>query len=360
MKTFKTLALIITAVFLTHCGGGGAPTTSTPGDGGGSNSGVSHWTVSSGLGRDSQLSSISCPTTNLCFTSGSNEILISTDIGQSWTVSYQDPTGLNGFYNSGISFPDPLNGIANLAASKPLVKTQDGGNTWTASNVIFETSFAFADSKHGAAKANGIQYTTDGGITWPAAAITVGGISTPLTGYLISKPAFIPTNSGNSSIGYMVAGTSDPYLNYRSILLKTTDSGATWTDIPTPYGSQLFQVVYFTDINHGWVGTLQGNVISTSDGGATWANHYAGIGVVTAISCVGISNCWVLAGNTLRVTTDGGTTWAMQTAPAGGLITYYYDIHFVDTTHGIVAGYRFQTLGGPGSDFAAYTTTGGF
>lgn len=370
--------LIFSSLLLSSCGGGGGG-SNPPGlnNGGGNNNpgggapgggAVTYWYMSSGLGRDSQLGSVSCPTANLCFASGTNEILKSTDAGQSWTVSYQDLTRPSGgtFYLSGISFQDPLNGVANLSGSNPLVKTQDGGNTWTASNVLFGTSFSFADSKHGVSSELNLlslQYTTDGGSTWPSAAITVGGIGTNLPGYFISKPMFIPSNSGNSSVGYAVAGKSDfNHLNFTSILLKTTDSGATWVDIPTTYSSQLFDVVTFIDSNRGWIGTFQGNVITTADGGGSWASHSIGNGApVTAISCVGSLNCWVLAGSTIQASTNGGTTWTQQTPPAGsGYFIDYYDIHFTDAMHGIVLGYRYQTVGGPGSDFAAYTATGGF
>lgn len=372
--------LIAGSLFLFACGGGG---TDGGGNSAGQNSGgnnnssgggssagapVPHWFVSSGLGRDSQLASLSCPTATLCFASGTNEILTSNDTGQSWTISYQDLTRPSGglVYLSGISFPDPLNGIANLAGQNPLVTTGDGGNTWTATNTAFGTSFAFTDSKHGAASELnllGLQYTTDGGITWPAATITVGGVSTPLANYFFTKPAFVPSNSGSSSVGYAGAYILDStHMNFISVLLKTTDSGATWIDVPTPPGSQRFMVVTFTDSSHGWIGTFEGNVLATTDGGATWASHSIAIPVpILAISCVGSSNCWTVAGNTIQASLDGGATWTEQNAPdSTGFFTNYYDIHFADAMHGVVVGYRYQTVGGPGTDFAAYTTTGGF
>jgi len=53
-------------------------------------------------------------------------------------------------------------------------------------------------------------------------------------------------------------------------VLKTTDGGQTWKQIPDQFKNKI-RSVWFTDTQHGWALSIDRDILATTDGGATWS-----------------------------------------------------------------------------------------
>lgn len=151
--------------------------------------------------------------------------------------------------------------------------TRDGGNSWKIDTVIAEggsfTDLWFLDKQHGWASGYyGVSktfrpflYTTDdGGISWKE-------VLTADIGILPESVCFLDQNKG------WLAGRRPVFTGQAvpsgGVLLLTTDGGKHW--IPTEIGSDdpFFNVVRFSDKDHGWLAGRD-NLYRTEDGGKTW------------------------------------------------------------------------------------------
>lgn len=109
-----------------------------------------------------------------------------------------------------------------------------------------------------------------------------------------------------------------------------------WHAQQTPSGADDLSDVSFPDVTHGWAvgGIDRGDILTTSDGGATWQSQTHGTNGLSGVSFVDATHGWV-AGihNTLLVTSDGGVTWKSEDAGIDhdGNIS---DVQFIDARHG--------------------------
>jgi len=108
---------------------------------------------------------------------------------------------------------------------------------------------------------------------------------------------------------------------------------------------------------------LDGLILKTTDSGATWAAQVSGTTYnLTAVKFVDANNGWAVGtdgastANVIIRTADGGSTWTTQATPASGCpgATACNNIHlsgvsFISTTRGVIVG----------DGFAFYTTNGG-
>ncbi len=159
--------------------------------------------------------------------------------------------------------------VGQYAGPAYLVKTSDGGATWSASSLAPHLDTAvdvyFFDAQHGFVLGGTgglgpgsrprIIETTDGGATWSVRHTggAVGG-----WGWKFSFPT---TEVGYASVEF----DGDPA---NGVVMKTTDGGQTWTDLPIPGGRSL-QGVGFLTPRIGWT-SGRGRTSVTTDGGATW------------------------------------------------------------------------------------------
>jgi hypothetical protein len=120
-------------------------------------------------------------------------------------------------------------------------------------------------------------------------------------------------------------------------MYKTANGGATWTPQAPPFwSSDAVQGIAFTDAQHGWVFSFDGDIAHTSDGGQTWTPQYSRISggfrsqrALSATSAVAVT----AQGQILR-TDNGGDSWWLQIAPAGAM----NDIDFASNSVGWVVG----------------------
>ena len=157
-------------------------------------------------------------------------------------------------------------GVGSYDGDATLIKTVDGGQTWTSRAMddvmVSIVDVYFWDEARGVVVggSNGLQddgraavaLTEDGGETWTRVFTSSRATEwawkvsfpTPTTGYVS-----VEGRSGRA--------------------LKTTDAGLTWAELTIPTGSD-FQGIGFISENVGWV-SGRGDTQTTTDGGQTWS-----------------------------------------------------------------------------------------
>lgn len=299
---------------------------------------------------------ISRPTTNYLttvefvdslhgWTAGRNTILRTTDGGITWVGGIQ-PYAPSNFF--GLSFSDRLHGWAVGRFSNILDafiwNTTDGGQTWTEQRFVYYRKYSGTaaqslprDITVGRTDQPGFEDTAtvvksvDSGATWSESAIADSITS-------IAKVHFVDSLHGWGTAGYL--STMDSQLH--PAILRTIDGGSNWTVVPVSEG---YSSVSFIDTFRGWAasGTNSSifHVLKTADGGLTWTIIYTNVNDIgfDAISFVDSSNGW-LFGNAFYQgairevifhTTDGGYNWTQESI---GLSEGLQDGQMLDRHHG--------------------------
>lgn len=252
-----------------------------------------------------------------------------------------------------VSFVDSNLGFAiqDELLSKNLLKTTDGGLTWTkVTNTGLDMTYAgdmkFLDSKVGyvVAGSAGVTWstalykTTDGGATW--AAKTLPEVGSGNTGPWLQHVAFATLNDG------LVGGA--PYPNYQATVYATHDGGDTWTALTLPVtssgsgivglaalGAQHF-VVAFSESS----GSVRSTYLS-KDGGGTWtkAGDFGGeldfVSATVGFLYQGNAGPAAVENNVVLKTTDGGATWS---SPANAYREGASRMAWADEDNGILVG----------------------
>ncbi|MDO8879599.1 MAG: cell wall-binding repeat-containing protein [Coriobacteriia bacterium] len=158
----------------------------------------------------------------------------------------------------------------------PILRTTDGGETWTNHGDIAHQSLQtmfFIDATTGWAAGNGtLIRSTDGGVTWE-------DIRPDDTWRLYWAPHFVDANTG------WVVGDN-------GLIMRTTDGGGNWEFQDSGVSTELIDV-YFVDANTGWVSGNGGLILATDDGGDTWVvQHYGGTRYLRDLYFVGANTGW--------------------------------------------------------------------
>jgi len=122
------------------------------------------------------------------------------------------------------------------------------------------------------------------------------------------------------------------------ILLKTTNSGDTWEEIP--YFNYQINDMYFADSLHGWaIGNDTsglGMILETLNGGDSWALQVEGLSNPLTALYFKDGVGWVVGGNGLVLRTDNWTTWinpnTREVYPAKFSLSQNYPNPFNPTT----------------------------
>jgi photosystem II stability/assembly factor-like uncharacterized protein len=225
--------------------------------------------------------------------------------------------------------------IITVGDASNIYKSTDGGNTWVAkyfaADQVFTRCIIFKDDNHGLAgdQSGNLWQTTDGGSNWSILHNFNTSSSNQI--YYISMPS--------ATTWYIACD--------HTLLYKTTDAGATFSQITTTGISgttTTFWSVAFVDDQNGMVGAGGGVVLKTTNGGISWSDvsTLAGIGSSNTVNYIepqAPSTFYFATGTNsgkLVKTTDGGASFSTLAPPVstGG----YYTVKFKDNYLGLLGG----------------------
>lgn len=208
---------------------------------------------------------------------------------------------------------------------------------------------SFIDDSTGLALMDGsfdyqVLYTTNGGLDWAIRSEseddlgTVGSeyarihLLTPMEGYLIAIPPssaptqdLLHTTDAGATFDPVPSPFEEPHAghffsvqdfwltgrgNPSTMVARTTNGGVSWATRETPI---LFQPtdIWFLDQIHGWIIGAGGNVLRTSDGGDSWqTGKYESSNSARTVRFGDSMHGWMVGENGLfMATVDGGATW---------------------------------------------------
>ncbi len=216
---------------------------------------------------------------------GSGILLKTVDGGANWFTRVQ---GTNAKGLQDVFFSDASTGFA-VSVNSAMLKTTDGGNTWTPNGLGWLSSVFFTDNNtgYGTRDAGRLYKTTDGGATWSTLA---SGTTQDLNAAFFTDPA----------TGYVVGASGT--------IIKTTDGGSTWTPLQSGTAATLI-ACKFTSPSTGYITGTLGTILKTTNSGASWITLPSGTNaVLSSISFPGGSTGYVSgAGGIILKTTNGGT-----------------------------------------------------
>jgi photosystem II stability/assembly factor-like uncharacterized protein len=300
-------------------------------------------------------------------------ILTTSNGGASWKTQDSGIAGGNAALN-GVTFVDAAHGwtVGGNGNGCVILATDNGGATWKAQDASSAGSsaelnkVAFVDAIHGWAVGGDrslsgggapvILATNDGGMTWEAQDASGSNVS-------LSGVAFVDVAHG------WAVGNNDS----GPVILATSDGGATWETqyARTVGGNAPLSSVAFADATHGWAVGMSDQdeastsvILATSDGGATWNVQDAGAvarrAVLGTVTFVDVARGWAVGRSMKKesdgsvtysplilATSDGGATWTAQDATSAGSSAGLGSVAFADATHGWAVGVNFDGSGNP-------------
>ena len=303
------------------------------------------------------LDGISCATSSDCVAVGqadgestSSPVVVSTDGGLNWEGVSVPATGFgdSSATLSGVSCPSVTLCVAVGPAGT--FASTDGGHSWKSESDVGDE---FGSVSCGSATTctavgeglfvgNGstIASTTDGGVTWTQESVPAG--ITDLSG--VSCAAGLSGVSNCIAVGY----ESSTY-PMQGVVISSSDNGASWTEQTYPERIYVLQGVScsssLTCIAVGQTSSpntvdwqtsgprlptgAYGNIIATTDGGATWTSEESpgGVNELSSVSCPSTTECVAVGASSVGapsgaivVTTDSGLTWTQSTVPSGNMM----------------------------------------
>jgi photosystem II stability/assembly factor-like uncharacterized protein len=183
-----------------------------------------------------------------------------------------------------------------------IMKTINGGITWTISPLSLKTTFYsvfFTDANTGYIAGSDSNFhdlilkTTNAGVTWNTS--YQGNSDESLVSI------YFPTPNVGYAVGY-----------WSGHLLKTTDGGANWTLLNYGYSSY-FQSVYFTSPETGYIINAFGRLLKTTDGGITLDTLHTSPPWLSSIFFTDDTTGYLAGWGSLFKTTDAGLSWVMDT-----------------------------------------------
>ncbi len=253
---------------------------------------------------------------NIGYIGGNTAILKTTDGGNTWTS-----TSISNFMINSFSFPSATVGYYG-SNNNVVAKTTDQGASWINQNpnadpyAILSVSFPTIDVGYAVGNAGVIRKTTNGGTSWTTQS---SGLTTD-----INEVYFFDVNIG------ICVGNSGK-------IKRTIDGGASWSTVASGVTGNLYDL-YFIDANTGFIAGASGKILKTTDGGLSWTS------LTTATTQWLYAICFKNslegyaggASGTMLKTTDGGATW--QPEVTGITSQAINDIAYVNNRFIAVAG----------------------
>jgi len=103
--------------------------------------------------------------------------------------------------------------------------------------------------------------------------------------------------------------------------------------------------IFFLDSQHGWAVGLDGQIVSTENGGLNWEEEIVCSSILCSVEFTSLSRGYVVGQSGIALqTSDGGLSWSE--CPDVGMADFW-DIEFIDAAHGWIAGvnsWEFNTV----------------
>jgi len=221
-----------------------------------------------------------------------------------------------------------------------VLRSTDGGQTWTdLGEIMPEGVYTFTVAGEQTVVASDLLgsmfHSSNAGLNWTLSFASPG----PQVGYLSSvEPVF-----ANSLTGYFGYGAG--------FIIKTTDGGASWSQISNGSGMSLNDTDRFPNGNLIAVG--DNGIILSSDGTSPWIisesfsqNHIKAVHILDQSNVVTVDES-----GQVYLSSDGGATWTATVERPMDLSTVE-DVHFTSITNGWVTGQGYNSG-------ALYRTTNG-
>ena len=260
--------------------------------------------------------------------SATGRVLKTTDGGNTWSLTQTAATknlfglGIVDVHARGAA-PVLVGGdVGTILISSDNGVTWNVGHTAASQDLLYRVSFLSETVGYtggGTATLGDLLKTTDGGSTWTKLPFNPG-------------ERFYSVHFLDENIGY--AGTTGP-----TGLYKTTDGGQNWTPLNSNTGvsTSIIYDIKFFDSNLGFAMYSSGSVARTTDGGTSWTSVSANWGAAAGynIFIVNASTIYLCgAGGRISKSLDGGASFFQL--PSLGTATLYY-LHFFDADNGYIA-----------------------
>lgn len=197
-------------------------------------------------------------------------LYVTYDGGVTWTnLKSKLGASVTGVCGLDIIGDSTIYGVGKFSMAKYFIKSNDLGQTWQVIDMsayatgLIDVEFiskdtGFVSGYHKIDSLGGIVlYTTDGGITWSQK------ITTNFKGQSIWK---LQNLDGKNWFGSI-----ESHPNQEIAMIKSIDSGQTWTYHLVDTAFEYIQVIAFINKNRGWTGGMKQQLYETNDGGQTWA-----------------------------------------------------------------------------------------
>jgi len=223
-------------------------------------------------------------------------IATSSDAGATWAVKYVDTA----FTNRNIYEADFVNNLTGYLCGTGglLMKTTDGGTSWTSLTSGITTDFWYidavdADTAYACGSSAVLLKTTDGGSTWNS--ISLGTTTGTIYTVFVLTPQKIFLGTSSATIGRLAV---------------SNDYGATFAPVAGYTSTSLIRSIYFHDETRGFVGNSSYQLFTTTDGGATFTSVDFGTGTLYEIKFFdSVNGAAAGANGQVFLTGDGGATW---------------------------------------------------
>lgn len=220
-----------------------------------------------------------------------------------------------------------------------LAVTNDGGQNWSKVPLNITDNINeiyFRSEKDGFLVAGRKMFvTSDGGRSWNETAIFRQGTFRPLI------PEFLSIRFADKKRGIVVGSllrqTRNDLIVADSLVMRTTDGGASWNRVTMPTKTELFHLDY-NGSSHGWIVGDNGVILATTDAGQTWTKQVSG--TTNALFNVDFrddNEGYAVGENgTILRTENGGRTW---TRVITNLTETLMRVDFADDKNGWIVGH---------------------
>ena len=279
------------------------------------------------------------------------------------------------YYLKDVTFIDTMTGWAvgdvhwdpaQQGYTGTIIKTTDGGTTWTPQNTgvtALLNAVTFIDATTGWVVGNHgtILHTRDGGETWVPQTIDIADE--------FRGVAFADAEHGwaVTTIPTTYDDFFEEYTDWNATVWHTSDGGNTWEQQPLPEDASILHGVDCADAMTAWaVGVTRAGeddfgklehaavIYHTANGGQTWTEQHRVTDLtLTAVDFIDTQRGWAVgfptnSGSDQRAvfhTSDGGQSWDRQ--EPGNIYAPLWDVEFIDQNQGYIVGANYAAAWGP-------------